>query len=73
MSKIEDKTALLKIGKRVKELRLNKGLSQFELNIDSDLSKNQLGRIERGENNFSVVTLLKIAKALDVSIKDFFD
>lgn len=70
LSKREEKEVLRKIGERVRELRIEKGLSQFELNVDSELSKNQIGRVERGEHNVSIITLIKIAKALQVEISE---
>lgn len=38
-----------------------------------EMEYRQLGRIERGEINTTVLSLLKIATALKVSVKDLFD
>jgi DNA-binding XRE family transcriptional regulator len=40
---------------------------------DAEIEYRQLGRIERGEINTTIITLLKIAKALNVDIKMLFD
>jgi len=70
LSKKEEQEIINDIGKKIRTLRIEKGLSQFQLNVDSELSKNQIGRIERGERNVKITTLYKIAKALEVSITD---
>ncbi len=36
----------------------------------ADVDRGYMGRVERGDNNVAVLTLLKIAHALGVSIKD---
>ena len=67
-----DDEIVIKVGLRIKELRTAKGLSQFKLSILIGISENQLSRIERGESNPTIKTLNKIAKALEIDIKDFF-
>jgi transcriptional regulator with XRE-family HTH domain len=47
--------------------------SQSKLAIEIGISENQVGRIERGESNPTVKTLLKIASALKVDIKILFE
>ncbi len=68
LSKKEEQKILDRIGNNIKALRIERGLSQFQLNVDAELSKNQIGRLERGERNVKITTLYKIAKALNVSI-----
>nr|WP_255702259.1 helix-turn-helix transcriptional regulator [Flavobacterium sp. WG47] len=46
--------------------------SQDKLALEVDLSENQIRRIEKGQTNPTIRTLLKIAKALNVDIKDLF-
>ena len=60
------------VGLRIRELRDAKGMSQFQLSIEADLTKNQIGRIERAERNTSLVTLGRIAEALEVRLSDLF-
>ncbi|WP_136468243.1 helix-turn-helix domain-containing protein [Flagellimonas onchidii] len=40
--------------------------------MEPSISKNQIGRIERAENNTSLVTLNRIATALGLELKDLF-
>ena len=68
---MEDIKSLL--GKRIRELRKQKGLSQEELGWKSELHFTYIGGVERGEKNCSIITLEKIAKGLEINIKDFFD
>jgi transcriptional regulator with XRE-family HTH domain len=69
----EEVDFLKKFGLRIRDLREKAGLSQSALETDSKMSKNQVGRIERGEINTSLINLNLMAQALGVSIKDFFD
>lgn len=62
-----------KFGKRVRELRLERGLSQEQFSYKSDLHRTYIGMIERAEKNISLINIEKIAKALDISIKDLFN
>lgn len=36
----------------------------------AEVDRSYLGRVERGDNNVAALTLLKIAQALNVSLKD---
>jgi len=36
----------------------------------AEIDRSYIGRVERGDNNVAMLTLLKIARALDVSLKD---
>jgi transcriptional regulator with XRE-family HTH domain len=52
-------------GARVRELRLERKLSQEQVGERSDLHRNEIGVIERGETNISFVNLLRIRRALN--------
>ena len=69
MINIRDKKLLKDIGERIKKLRNEKGISQEELGFRSELGKNQVGKIERGENNPTICTLYAIARGLEVAIE----
>jgi len=64
---------LKKFGFHLKKIRLEKGFSQDDIAFNSELSTNQIGRIERGEINTSLSTIYEIAKTLDIDVKDLFD
>ena len=56
------------IGERIKQERLDKGLTQETLAEKANISASFLGQIERGERKLSLVTLIQIAKVLGVSL-----
>ena len=64
--------ALKKLGKRIKQLRIQKGYTSYEyFAYDHDISRAQFGRYENGEDlRFS--SLLKVVNALDISLEEFF-
>lgn len=58
--------------KRLKALRKRANLSQEELGFKSGLHRTYIGSIERAEQNISVDNIHKLAKALKVSVDEFF-
>ena len=64
---------VMKFGKRISSLRMEKGITQEELSFRSGLNRTYVGEIERGEKNASVVTIDKLAKGLNVRLKELFD
>jgi len=63
---------LTKFGKTLRELRTERGLSQWALADKAGLDHNYVGMIERGERNPAVVNVVKLAKALDVAPSELF-
>ena len=63
----------LKIGLRIKALRESSKMSQKDLAYASDLDRSYIASIENGRRNVSIVNIEKIAKALNVNLKDFFN
>jgi len=59
-------------GKRLRELRKQKGFSQEALADKASLHRTYIGAIERGEQNISLDNIGKVAKALGVQIADLF-
>lgn len=66
-------TYLLEFGKNLRRIRQSQGLTMETLANDAEIEYRQLGRIERGEINTTIISLLKIAKILNVDIKILFD
>lgn len=66
---------LSKIGQKIREIRIEKGLSQVELVARMEISTdpNNISRLEAGRNNLTIFTLYRISKALDVPMKDLID
>ena len=63
----------LKIGQRIKELREKAEMSQKDLAYTADLDRSYIASIENGQRNVSIVTIEKIANALNVTLKEFFN
>ena len=64
---------LHKFGKRVRELRAEKGIgSQMDLSFKTGLDRTYIGGVERGERNLGLENIEKIAKALGVSLEELF-
>ncbi len=62
----------VKLGKRIKELREEKGYSQQILAEKADISIDYLGKIEVNINNPGLKSVFKIVRALDISFEEFF-
>ncbi|MEH2139043.1 helix-turn-helix domain-containing protein [Nostoc sp.] len=59
-----------KFGKRVRDERLQRGLSQEELAEKAELHRTYIGMIERGEKNITLINIQKIAKALVITVDE---
>ena len=62
--------ALIALGEAIRHARRQQGISQEKLALMAGVDRSYVGRVERGDNNVAVLTLLKLAQALDVSLKD---
>jgi len=60
------------LGKRIKELRKLRGISQQMLAENANIDQRSLSHIECGDT-FPSRALIGIAKALDVELRDLFD
>jgi len=62
-----------KIGQRIKDIRSAKAISQKELAYISDIDRSYIASVESGKRNISIVNIEKICKALEITVKEFFD
>jgi transcriptional regulator with XRE-family HTH domain len=60
-------------GKHLRNIRKEKGLSMEAVAYKAEIEYRQLGRIERGEVNTTLISLLRIAAALEVDLNSFFE
>lgn len=63
----------IKFGKRLRTLRKQQNLTQEQLAEAADISVDFVSLVERGKNAPSFETLSRLAKALDVEVKELFD
>lgn len=61
---------LFQFGTKLKQLRLEKGLTQEQFALKCGLHKNYIGMIERGERNPSLINIEVIAKGLEITMSD---
>lgn len=62
----------VRLGRRVRELRVQRRLSQDQVAEQAEISGKYVGEIERGEVNVSAFILSKIAAVLQVEIAELF-
>lgn len=60
-------------GKKVKEIRKKKGVSQESLADLAGLDRTYISDIENGKRNVSLETIFKIAEALNIPVVEFFE
>lgn len=53
---------------RLKELRLQRGMSQLRLAMELNMNQNSIGRYETGEREADYATLIKFADYFNVSV-----
>lgn len=58
---------LVSIGKTIRNLRLELGLSQEAFAEEVGIDRSYIGGIERGEHNLALMNLVKISKALNIA------
>lgn len=69
-SKLDKDQKLVRMGAAIRARRKHLGLSQEGLAITAGIERSNMGKIERGENNLSVLNLLRISDALDTKAAD---
>lgn len=58
------------VGKRIKELRISKGLSQVNLSVALGCDPCYVSKLETGNKNASISRLIAVADALEVSVDE---
>ncbi|ERI11175.1 DNA-binding helix-turn-helix protein [Aneurinibacillus aneurinilyticus ATCC 12856] len=64
---------MMQIGKKIKNLRLKKGLTQEELGERTDLTKGYISQLERDLSSPALETFFSILEVLGCTPKEFFD
>ncbi len=63
-----EKEYLFCFGKHLRELRKQQMLTQLDLAEKGNFDRNYIGMLERGERNPSLLNLIRLSNALDISI-----
>ena len=67
-----EKKFLYSVGRNIARLRKKQGFSQLDVCAIIQMEKSNLSSIENGRQNFTSLTLLKIANAIGVEVGEFF-
>jgi putative transcriptional regulator len=70
---VELNDKLIKLGLKVRELRLAKSLSQTDLAFKIGKDQPSINRLEKGKINPSILYLLEIANGLDISVSKLLE
>lgn len=73
MNKTRNGALIVRIGKRVRQLREQQEKSLNDLALECEIEKQQVYRIEHGKVNVTISTLELIARALDVSLAELLE
>jgi transcriptional regulator with XRE-family HTH domain len=64
---------LKEFGDRIKQLRLQKNISQEKLSFLTGFHRTYIGMIERGERNISLSNMAVFAKVFEINISELLD
>ncbi|PKP24067.1 MAG: XRE family transcriptional regulator [Bacteroidetes bacterium HGW-Bacteroidetes-2] len=64
---------LKEFGDRIKQLRLQKNISQEKLSFLTGFHRTYIGMIERGERNISISNMAVFAKVFELNISELID
>lgn len=71
--KMNEQQLFIKIGDKIKEIRISKGISQQDLAAKCNFEKANMSRIEAGRTNLTIKNAYKISIALGVNLKELVD
>lgn len=61
------------LGKRIRELRLQTGLSQEKFALKIGMDRTYFASVEAGKRNIAICNIKKIADGLNVSLSELFE
>ncbi len=71
---IHEKVILKKVGKRLRELRIQAGYSSYEdFAFTNEINRVQYWRLEKGESNFTIRSLITILNIHKLTLSEFFN
>ncbi len=69
LSRNRQDPALVSLGVAIRQIRQSQNISQEKLALLAEVDRSYVGRVERGDNNVAILTLLKLASALDINLE----
>ncbi|PAM94190.1 transcriptional regulator [Flavobacterium sp. IR1] len=63
----------IKFGKKIEKFRLDQNLSYRQLAHRCDIDHSNISKIEKGEINIQLSSMLQLAKGLNIHPKEFLD
>ena len=73
MNSLRNKEFCIAFGANLKKLRLGKGYTLRAFALEAGIEHSQLSKIERGDINPTISTVLALSEALEISIQDIFE
>ncbi len=67
---LDKQQSLKDVGLRIRQIREKRGLSLIDFSALADIDYSNVVRIEKGRTNFTIGTLVKIANALNVPLRE---
>ena len=69
----EQKKLLVQIGKKLQKLRADRGKTYVETAKEMGVPRKTMNRMELGQINFQLLTLVRVLNYYHLSISQFFD
>ena len=63
----------VELGKKIKQLRMKKGLSQEKFALEIGKDRTYFASVEAGKRNISICNIKKIADGLEISLSELFE
>jgi hypothetical protein len=63
----------VELGKKIKQLRMKKGLSQEKFALEIGMDRTYFASVEAGKRNISICNIKKIADGLEISLSELFE
>ena len=57
-----------KLGERIKQIRLSKGISQEKFALSIEMDRTYYASVESGKRNISIINIEKISNGLEISL-----
>jgi len=71
--RIRFRKQLAKMGLHIRQIRESQGMSQEQLAADAEIPYSSVNEIEAGKTNPTIASLMALAEALDVPLRELLD